>query len=77
MLFVGNIGLQSIDVSRDLRSHCIPISSGGIFGGFNVVIYLFGCCRRCSTRLFLACHDFVMCFLLSRSQSIFRMLGAH
>jgi hypothetical protein len=57
MFLVGNIRLQGIDVSGDFRSHRIPISSGGIFGGLNVVIYLFGCCRRRSPRLFLARHD--------------------
>jgi hypothetical protein len=53
--FLSNIRLQRIDVSGDFRSHRAPIPPSGIFGGSDVVIYLFCCCRRaaraCSLRV--------------------------
>jgi len=64
MFLVGDISLQGIDVSGNFRSYRTPISSGGIFGGLDVAIYFFGCCRRRSPRLFLTCQDFISRFLL-------------
>ena len=46
MFLVGDVRLQGIDISGDFRPYRIPISSGSIFGGLDVVIHLFGCCRR-------------------------------
>src|SRR5215468_4809676 len=76
MLHSGSARLQGVYVGSDFRSHCSPVSSGGVANRLNVLFHLFGRLRCSSTGLLFACLDFFMRLFLGSGDCVFRILGA-